>query len=257
MTTGCPTRTSDAEETASDLNLYLRQMATDFHVIDDLAPKPHSKSPSPAHFNPEQREKELKFWEQPHIRVLSYATVGARAMSFRSGCPAPMLATPLDYAAALQSCGPAAGTDIAYRLCYRACAGGPFAPSNPSFGKITRVLGLRPPEPLELWDNDGIVNTLSMLWPIGETVLVQADHLDIVGHFQLRRAPVARAHSSFEPARTYEAYDALGSTPKLKPEIFASVWKEIFTFAAAPDEWAHRKKASGGSVAIAAAATGG
>ena len=51
--------------------------------------------------------------------------------------------------------------------------------------KSDQVLGQAPPEPIELWDNDGIVNTASMLWPKGETVLVPADHLDIVGHYKL------------------------------------------------------------------------
>ena len=44
-------------------------------------------------------------------------------------------------------------------------------------GEPKRVLGQAPPEPIELWDNDGIVNTASMFWPRGDIVLVVADQL--------------------------------------------------------------------------------
>ena len=190
-----PTQIAAAQETASDLELYFREMATDFRVINDLTSEPYEGEKSPAHYTDEEREKELESWKEPRpIRTLSYATVGGRPFHFRSrsGCPAPIfsLTNPVDYLDIAQGCGLSAGTDISYRFCYRACAGGPLKwPKLP--GKVTRVLGPLPPQPIELWDNDGIVNTVSMLWPGDETVLVQADHLDIVGHYWLRPAQPA------------------------------------------------------------------
>jgi hypothetical protein len=125
-----------------------------------------------------------------------------------------------------------AKTDLSYRLCYRACAGGSFRwPANA--GEITCKLGQVPPKPLETWDNDGIVNTASMLWPRGERVLVMADHLDIVGHDTLEEVPEAKqGKGPYGVARRYQAYDALQSTPQFTGETFNEIWSEIFDFAA-------------------------
>lgn len=252
-----PSRIADALEAASELELYFRQMASDFHVIDDLTPESHPNEPSPAHFGPEQREAELELWARPRIHCLSYATVGGHAFSFRSGCLAPVfnLTSPLDDLKVAKACGQAADTDISYRLCYRACAGGTLRYPDGA-GKITRVLGPRPPEPLELWDNDGIVNTVSMLWPEGEIALVQADHLDIVGHFHRTLAEAETHNAGHEPPRVFWSYDTLRSAPKFKRPTFEAVWDEIFCFAAMPN--AYRPAATGlhKPVAIAAAASG-
>ncbi len=115
-----------------------------------------------------------------------------------------------------------AGTDLSYRLCYRACAGGPLRWPARS-GKVRRVIGHVPPLPLELWDNDGIVNTASMLWPTGPIVLVGADHLDIIGHYRNRRA---------EPglAREHRAYDPLKSASDFGEQTLTAIWTEIFDF---------------------------
>src|SRR5208337_2704593 len=129
-----------------------------------------------------------------------------------------------------------------YRLCYRACAGGPFR--WPALaGEVTRVLGPAPPEPIELWDNDAIVNTTSMLWPKGETLLVLADHLDIVGHYELVNVPgLKRVEVNYEPARIYQAYDAFRSVPRFTDRMFEEVWTEIFEFATNPQAFDQRKE---------------
>ena len=252
---GDATRVSDAQEAASDLQLYFRQIATNFHVIEDLSPVPHPGQRSPAHFNDGERKEELESWEDPLIRTLSYATVGGRALQFRSGRAAPVfsLANPLDYVEVLQACGQSKGTDLGYRFCYRACAGGPLEVPRMA-GSIGRVLGPQPPVPLEVWDNDGIVNTVSMLWPGEENVLVQADHLDIVGHYHLRRArQEPHQKGTLPPTRIYESYDTLKSAPQFEQKVFDKVWQEIFFFAALPNafpKYAPARKA----VTIAAAA---
>lgn len=231
----CPSCIADAQEAASELELYLRHMSTDFHVINDLTSEPHGDDESPAHFDDEKRNEERKLWGQPHVQTLSYATVGGRAFTFPSGCRAPTLElTDLSaYPEIAVGHGLSAGTDISYRFCYLACAGGPFCCRTPG-GKITRVLqppppAPPPPDPIELWDNDGIVNTISMLWPSDAIVLVEADHLDIVGHYRLRLA--APADGGSRAPRTYQSYDSLRSVPQFTPEMFTKVWTDIFLFA--------------------------
>ena len=66
-------------------------------------------------------------------------------------------------------------TDIVYRTCYRACAGGPFKRLMHR-GRVSRRVRLCPESRDRLWDNDGIVNTASMLWPEGENMRAAADH---------------------------------------------------------------------------------
>jgi hypothetical protein len=88
---------------------------------------------------------------------------------------------------------------------------------------VTAHLNGAPKHAIELWDNDGIVNTASMLWRRGENVLVACDHMDIVGQYR----PVEASGES----RTYQAYDLLKSDRDFD-ETFHLVWKEIFDFCA-------------------------
>ena len=114
-----------------------------------------------------------------------------------------------------------ARTDCMYRMCYRACAGGPFEPQNESCELAKRI---SPKQPIEVWDNDGIVNTLSMFWPLGKNVLVHADHMDIVGQFQ-------RLPAESGGGRKSRTYDLLMSDSGFKKETFNDIWKDIFNFA--------------------------
>ena len=82
---------------------------------------------------------------------------------------------------------------------------------------------MSPRDVISVWDNDGIVNTLSMIWPLGRHVLVRADHMDIVGHFERHLAPRGSG-------RTYERYDLLGSGSGFGNTKFEQVWKKIFSF---------------------------
>jgi len=240
-----PLRTADAEEAASQFALYFRLMSSDFHVIDDLMSRSYDpKKKSPAHFNDEERRKELELWKHPHIRTLSYVTVGSRAFCFPAGQAAPVweLTNPFSYLEIAKELKLPVKTDLSYRICYRACAGGPLVRPKQA-GKITRVLGQAPPQPLELWDNDGIVNTVSMLWPEGERVLVLADHLDVVGHYHLVETPEAKqSRGHYGTARKYQAYDVLQSTPRFTSEVFEKLWMEIFDFAVHSKAFTHRRR---------------
>lgn len=115
-------------------------------------------------------------------------------------------------------------TELTYRAVYRACAGGPFAYDNggPPVGKCL-FRASKHPRTIELLDNDGIVNTASMFWPHGkDTVLVECDHLDIVGHYANVRS-VGKCSR-----RKYQAYDLLGSGSGFDEPSFAKLWNDIF-----------------------------
>jgi hypothetical protein len=231
-----PNRLLDSQEAFSELGLYFRHIASDFAVIDDLtACPPVGDFESPAHFSPADRREELRRWNDPPIRVLSYATIGCRPFRFHGGCPAPVweALNPLAWKEILQEDELTAGTDLSYRACYRACASGPFKRPD-ELAQTTRFLGPVPPQPIELWDNDGIVNTLSMLWPGGqpsEVVLAQSDHLDIVGHFRLQHAIGNETGDKCrEPARRYQSYDVFKSCPRFTEAMFRRVWENVFRF---------------------------
>ena len=191
-----PASAADAHEAASELSLWLRHMASDFHAIDDLASQaPPGEYRSPAHFPETLRAQEIARWGK-RIKTQSYATLGRRPCRFDSGSAAPRwdLSNPWTYPECTKDATLAAGTDLVYRIGYRACAGGPFQHRIPDDAPMPRHLNSqkqqislwRKSDRMELWDNDGIVNTASMLWPdIRETVLVLGDHMDIVGHYKL------------------------------------------------------------------------
>lgn len=226
-------RTAQAHEAASQLELWLRHIASDFSAINDLAAKAPPRGPtSPAHFTAAMRTEEQALWKQRGIRSCSYATLGRPPFHFKEGSPAPPwdLLNPWTYPAR------ATGTDIVYRTCYRACAGGPFrhpasggVPTLPCLSDAQRrqIERWHPDRRIELWDNDGIVNTASMLWPDGpKTLLVPGDHMDITGHFKLVEAIPGEG-------RKYQAYDLLNSGSGFRQSTFDEVWHDVFDFCAA------------------------
>jgi hypothetical protein len=219
-----PERQADAHEAASQLELYLRHIASDFGAIDDLSSSVRAGGgASPAHFDAQERERELRLWDDRGIEVLSFATVGRRVFRFDPGRPAPLweLAKPWTWPEIVKDSASSKGTDIVYRASYRACAGGPLE-RPATAGLITRYLGDAEHE-IELWDNDGVVNTVSMPWPSGENVLVAGDHVDIVGHFRPVEAEPGEG-------RRFRAYDLLGSASGFNRATFRQVWQEIFDF---------------------------
>ncbi len=240
-----PVQRADAEKAGSQLRLWLQHMDHDFGVIDDLASftTPPPNSTSPAHYSDRHREAEQAVWRKHDIRTRSFATIGRRAFTFDPGEPAK----PLDLHN--PSTWPTKGRvsdagemDISYLLTYRACAGGRFkVPSsvaktsgdidtlNASLLDLTKLgpSGPTSGDRLAVWDNDGIVNTTSMLWPdLQETRLVSADHLDIVGHYVLRE----NVPSPDASGRRYSSVDALKSHTEFTQDAFDRVWKDVFDF---------------------------
>jgi hypothetical protein len=221
----------DAEEAAADLSLWLRYMATDFAVIHDLAVRPpQGRPPSPAQVTDAERGRELTAWRAHGIMVRSYATIARPPIRPPDG----PLATwnplaPWTYADQV----PEAPEDAMYLACYRACAGGPFAPHEGTAAASlaylaashrTRLAAWGVGDRFGAWENDGIVNTASMVWPgAGDTFLVPGDHMDIVGHYRRAAAPGGSA-------RRFHTYDLLASRSEFTEETFREVWEDVFAF---------------------------
>lgn len=218
--------TAKAQEAASLLALWLRHMCTDFGAIDDLTAWSSCENDrSPAHFTSDQRDEEQEIWAEHNITTLSFATIGNNPFNFPEGRVARwVLLKPWTYPECYKDNKRAAKTDCPYRACYRACAGGPF--DYPAHSEKVAVKGAqsRKSREIEVWENDGIVNTASMLWPNGgDTVLVDGDHMDIVGHYERVRSIDGRG-------REFQAYDLLKSGSGFSSGIFGDVWTHIFDF---------------------------
>ncbi len=224
------TRSADAHEAAAELELVLTHVASDFGAIEDLAAAPRASPSSPAHFTEAQREDERQMWRRHGIEARSYATVGCRAYDFRRGEVVPPWEALKPSTAPWERLAPgvAGRMDVPYLCGYRACAGGPFGRGIE--GPLSaKALGTSDQRSIEIWDNDGVVNTASMLWPSGEdTQLVDGDHGDIIGHYRLVEA------ADGPPLRRYHTYDLLRSGSGFSEDTFEEVWRGVFTFCASP-----------------------
>ncbi|KAJ9111078.1 hypothetical protein QFC19_001276 [Naganishia cerealis] len=250
----------NAREAASELQFYLDNINDDFGAINDLSnywrlDEGHSPTTgrqgnslpaSPAHFSLSKRDAEIASWKKHKIRYLSYATLGNRPPPFNradkesggkvdepvwSGLPISG-----DYDIRARN-----GCDSTYLAAWSATAGGKFNGNNVGAQTVTDLESGNPePVNLEQWDNDGIVNTASMLWPNGkDTVLVHGDHGDIIGHYEL--VPTV-AYTEFQqlsdrakeslpaPARRYASYDIFVSGSGFTPDRFTKVWNGVFDF---------------------------
>jgi hypothetical protein len=84
-------------------------------------------------------------------------------------------------------------------------------------------------------DSDGVVKTLSMLWPYDPAEpgahpidLVDADHGDVIGHFGLKPERV-----QLNPAgRRYYAYDFFQTAFQFPEARFERLWHSVFDFCA-------------------------
>lgn len=86
-------------------------------------------------------------------------------------------------------------------------------------------------------DNDGIVNCVSMVWPTpDDSVFVDADHADIIGHHGGGGGPDEGVVS---PA--HKRYDLLLSSADFRREQFLEVWRSVRRFAFASESGRDRK----------------
>lgn len=238
-----PVARANALQAGSQLRLWLKYVVDDFAAIDDLAANPPDGSESPAHYSPVERKRERKLWRDHGIRTMSFATLARRPFSFQPGPVKPLsLLDPATWPNHDLVVDAETTTDISYVTAYRACAGGPFGdpPAYPAEDLLDTDLDtslyehdrLGPDgkwgfgERIEVWDNDGIVNTASMLWPDGpETRLVAGDHGDIIGHY-VRRAGTPTGTSG----RRNASYDLLKSGTGFTDGMFDRVWTTVFDF---------------------------
>ncbi|KAJ9115442.1 hypothetical protein QFC22_005200 [Naganishia vaughanmartiniae] len=242
---------TNAREAASQLQFFLDNINDDFGAIEDLrncwrlpqlqpGHAPRTLPASPAHYSGDERQAEKNSWQQHAIRTLSYATLGNKPPGFANrpgsnGQQSADIWNGLPFSGAYDL-NARDGCDSTYLAAYFATAGGLF---GGAVGPQTLVSldGGNLTVPVEQWDNDGIVNTASMLWPNGnQTRLVRGDHGDIIGHYKnVRTAAYARfqddsAAPQRAPGRRYHRYDIFVSGSNFDDERFKTVWSGVFDF---------------------------
>ncbi|HEX4477591.1 MAG TPA: hypothetical protein VH142_21020 [Polyangiaceae bacterium] len=207
---------------------WLDNVKSDFFAVDDLASEfPEAQLPTPARYDQAVRGEELAAWSDRSVRTRSFATIGNSPYDV---LPRTRTYKPSEFPKLLANFWPdhAASTDFVYRLAYAATAAGPFAitPGNDMAvenGERRSVMA---------WENDGIVNTASMLWPDAEqTELVHGDHGDIIGHYRLS-LPLTTAEAV--SGRLNHSYDILRSSSGFDKPRFDGVWHGVFEFCAEP-----------------------
>jgi hypothetical protein len=216
-----PLALADARDARAEIDLWLAHQDNDFMAIDDLAVT--------AGLVPRIVDTpgvDAALWKGHDITTRSYATVGTPPFSVDDlrakagdarGIPAILDALRRDVPQ----------TDYVYRASYSACAGGPFDSMPVTLPLLADPTKTRT---VERWENDGIVNTASMLPPNSDaTFLVEGDHADIIGHFM--RQPHA---TPSRDGRQADAYDLLGSDDRFDGRRFALVWNHLFDFAIPP-----------------------
>ena len=135
---------------------------------------------------------------------------------------------------------------LVFDVFHAACADprGPFrdpdtiAPGSlaPTFRRLGSTADVSRTE-IAVSDSDGVVNTLSMLWPYDPSDpsahpvdLVDADHGDVIGHFELKA--LARP----EPGgRRFFAYDFFQTELKFTQAHFEVLWGSVFDFCVTDD----------------------
>jgi hypothetical protein len=197
-----------ARAAAAELQVWLAHAAEDTRAIEDLR--------AVNQFGDRAREREL--WARGGIKTRSYATIGrAPSSRFRRDSTLASVVDLKDAAAHVSK-----HSDPVYRVAYTACASGPLLDRKDLPETPARWFESRKEYLPRAWENDGIANTLSMLWPDGpDTLLVSADHGDIIGHHTLT------------PIGTHgrrDAYDLLGSDSGFKEPRFKAIWTDIFEF---------------------------
>jgi hypothetical protein len=223
-------RDAIARTAYGELLAWLDHVSSDFFAIDDLAfeAKPDAW-PSPARYDEALRQQERAAWQQAGIATRSFATIGRAPYDRR---PRTRAYTFLSQLRLLLNLRPdnVARTDFVYRFAHAATAAGPFS-VTPAQARVGVAGQIRVIEPHE---NDGIVNTASMLWPDGEqTTLVAADHGDIIGHY-FQGKPVKECERI--AGRRNHSYDILRSGSGFETEAqFDDVWHAVFDFSAAVD----------------------
>jgi hypothetical protein len=217
-----------ARQARADVGLFFDDVDSDFLAIKDLAARIESHDPPrlvDAGF-----EMERALWTREGIETLSFATVAKCPFDAARMKDSRKLASLLRVVRAILHRSQT--TDPIFRLVYALCAEGPFLDKFSSLPQPLHATELSTgnARSVHAWDNDGIANTASMLWPGGKnTLLVDGDHGDIIGHFELQRAP-APSEPGLRQGRVYSSYDFFASDSAFGPKTFAEVWQRVFDF---------------------------
>ncbi|GFZ49542.1 hypothetical protein JCM24511_07662 [Saitozyma sp. JCM 24511] len=243
-----PVKLANAREAASELRLWLENIDKDFLAIQDLrnidkvsipnmgadddSDEPDDKV-SPAHYPPETRRRETTFWGDNGIKSMSFATLGKNAHPYKAGSPGDTW-NPISlwgpYITSIKGC------DSTYAAAWLACASGGFDTNTEADRSLKDIDDTQVKRRMEQWENDGIVNTASMLWPNEEkTILVHGDHADIIGHYKLDPPEVPGVVPAQDGSRQHDRYDLFVSAEddgidKFDDERFEKVWTKIFDF---------------------------
>lgn len=247
---------ASARTARAELAGWLDQVANDLAIVGDLrcATGPEGVDPwteggralSPAQFTEQHRRREIELWRAHGLYSRSYATwvpseqvdvapaahrfvdVVYRANGARSVATSARIGQ-----AAIGLLASRRRPSLLFDVFFRACADprGPFR-RPPVLAPVTQLDGAPAPI-LRAGDNDGVVNTLSMLWPYDDLqpdrhshALVESDHGDIIGHYALRTIePPVHA------GRRHTAYDFFQGPGTVDDAAFARVWDDLFTFA--------------------------
>jgi len=209
-----PLHAAEARQSFAAVDVWLQNMHEDFFAVDDLASQPVATANVAL-------EAEARALEARGIETLSFVTRGAPPAGNQP--PSSELRSLSDLLRVAFSRDER--TDLFYRGAHYLCQAGPFASGSVKHALVTFGEGRE--VTIHDADNDGIVNTASMLWPRGETFLVQADHGDIIGH----RQRVA-ANPDVE-GRAYRAYDLLKSSSGFGQDMLEGVWQHVLRFAVA------------------------
>jgi hypothetical protein len=258
-----PYRAAKGREAFANVNLWLSHSDGDFMAIDDLAAT--GEGAVLTRSNDQTLEEELEEWTPSSgrnpIQARSYLTLGRCPFradwleEYRSSRDSPFgsvagLYRLFDGARR----GPRLlKSDFFYRFLYLTCVRGPFRVDGPILAArfSTREDARYAPEQttLEPWQNDGIVNTASMHWRVGDNVLVNADHGDVIGHYAFHEvtgfvrddaAPDTASSKERRKGRRYASYDIFESASASGPAgqerefddtDFEALWSQVFRFA--------------------------
>jgi triacylglycerol lipase len=160
------------------------------------------------------------------LQPLAAAAVVTRAV--------PLLGTPVAYS--LLKFRPALVFEIFYALC--ADQSGAFQRTGTNLDPLLHSLDgtiTQPTSGLEVSDSDGVVNSLSMCWPFEPRdptrhphYVVEADHGDIIGHYELKPKEGLPHDAEQTSDRRYTSYDIFPSGSKFDDKSFEQVWNHVF-----------------------------
>ncbi len=193
-------REANARGNYFDLLRWLLHMTSDFAAITDLDPSPSREAPwSPAHATDEELESERHFLDTRRIRVRSIVTI--------------------------VSPGPSRRPDLFHALHALTAFRPPQALQRTC--KVQRLWSGGEEQVLEARDNDGIVNSVSQVWPDrARSHLLEGDHADVIGHFQSQPA----TPESSDETEVFRQYDLLKSPSGFTLGRFTQLWEDIAAF---------------------------